>query len=175
MRRSTCKKTDNGLTRHFLSCDVFITCVNAENVPETENDGQDVLGSQVIYDLPTDGAVMIPENDCFEAGVTLKVEQINSGSAFDDVAVAMLEALATTTSEVTTTVPVTTMPSATTVQDTTTVPLTQNIPVTSILDEGSDEEGLGVRDVVIVVLIAAIVAVIVAIIVLLTKGKKKKS
>ncbi len=44
-------------------------------------------GSQddVIYDIPEDNTVVIPENDCFEAGTTVKVEQLEQGDIFDQV------------------------------------------------------------------------------------------
>lgn len=45
--------------------------------------------ADVIYDLPENGGVVIADNDCFEDGTTVKVEEIIEGELFDRVTEAM--------------------------------------------------------------------------------------
>ena len=58
----------------------------------TKTEVIDKLGGEqgdVDYELPEDGTVSIPENDCFEDGTTVKVEQVEEGEIFDQVQDAM--------------------------------------------------------------------------------------
>jgi hypothetical protein len=43
----------------------------------------------VIYDIPDDDSVTIPENDCFEGGTTVTVEKVEEGEIFEEAAQAM--------------------------------------------------------------------------------------
>ena len=43
------------------------------------------IQDDVDYELPEDGTVEIPENDCFENGTTVKVEQLEEGDIFQQV------------------------------------------------------------------------------------------
>ena len=53
-----------------------------------ESEGEDETDN-VIYDLPEDDSVSIPENDCFEDGTTVTVEKIVDGDLFQQVAEVM--------------------------------------------------------------------------------------
>ena len=62
----------NGNIVRILSCVEY----TAEDLPEAFDD-------EIVYELPEDNSVVIPDNDCFEDGVNVKVEQIAEGDIFD--------------------------------------------------------------------------------------------
>ncbi len=68
----------NGDVVRILSCELF-----TEAEMPTEFDGD------VSFDIPEDGSVSIPENDCFEDGAQVKVEKLEAGELFKAVVEAM--------------------------------------------------------------------------------------
>jgi len=67
----------------------IISCVNYTQgqQPDTFDDKQ--AEDEVIYDIPENNNVSIPENDCFEGNTTVKVEEIKSGNTMQTVNKAM--------------------------------------------------------------------------------------
>lgn len=67
----------------------IISCVNYTQgqQPDTFDDKQ--KEDEVIYDIPENNNVSIPENDCFEGNTTVKVEEIKSGNTMQTVNKAM--------------------------------------------------------------------------------------
>lgn len=65
----------------------IISCADYTRQPDYFDDKQ--VEDEVIYDIPADNPVEIPENDCFEGNTTVKVEEIKSGSTMQTVNKAM--------------------------------------------------------------------------------------
>ncbi len=68
----------NGDIVRILSCADF-----------TEEDMPEHFDDEINYETPEDNSVIIPDNDCFEDGTSVKVEQIVEGDIFESAADAM--------------------------------------------------------------------------------------
>lgn len=71
----------NGDTVRIISCVEY----TEGQQPDTFDDAK----QEVIYDIPADSGVSIPENECFSDDTTVKVEQVVSGTTFETVNEAM--------------------------------------------------------------------------------------
>lgn len=71
----------NGDIVRIISCTDFAV----GELPEAFDD----KNVTVIYDIPTDLGITLPENDCFEADTVVKVEKVQSGSIYDTVVTSM--------------------------------------------------------------------------------------
>lgn len=67
----------------------IISCVDytEKQLPDAFDDKE--VEDEVIYDIPENGNVFIPENDCFEGSTTVKVEEISDGNTLQIVNNAM--------------------------------------------------------------------------------------
>lgn len=65
----------------------IISCV--DYTQDQQPDKFDDASGEVIYDLPSSGEVVIPENNCFEGNTTVKAYKVESGSILESVAKAM--------------------------------------------------------------------------------------
>ena len=73
----------NGNVVRIISCVDYVS----GQQPDTFDDKK--AEDEVIYDIPENNKVSIPENDCFEGNTTVKVEEIKSGSTLQTVNKAM--------------------------------------------------------------------------------------
>ena len=67
----------------------IISCVNYTEAQQPTDFDDKKAEDEVIYDIPADSNVSIPENDCFEENTTVKVEEIKSGNTMQTVNKAM--------------------------------------------------------------------------------------
>lgn len=83
------KKPFTTLLIIFCIATIFIFPINAETVEGAPSEGEATENQEVIYDLPDDGSVTIPSNDCFDGATTVKVLVHTEGYTFDLAAKAM--------------------------------------------------------------------------------------
>ncbi len=67
----------------------IISCVDYTEGQQPNIFDDKEIEDEVIYDIPENNKVSIPENDCFEGNTTVKVEEIKSGNTMQTVNKAM--------------------------------------------------------------------------------------
>jgi len=66
----------NGETVRIISCTEYVKGEAPESFDDKEK-------NDVIYDVPENNTILIPENDCFEDDTVIKVEEVKSGDVFE--------------------------------------------------------------------------------------------